>query len=244
MRVRRVLLACAIVGLLQNPAAIQAQYNSNAGSPYNEISTGGTSGRQGIFGNRTMGAGPKAGRGAFGSGNASSFEEDISNARFMRGNRQPGSFVGSNSRDMARFVGGVQDDMNSDNWNPSGGSYSPGMSDGYPRSRRNFNQNQQGDQAPAPQNGPAIRTTYRVAFSHPQRDADQLSMSLTQRLARAQGLQAQTPIRVELRGRTAILRGVAATERDRLLAEQLIRLEAGIATVKNEIVVENHSAAE
>jgi hypothetical protein len=241
MQVRRVLLACAVVGLLQDPTTVQAQYDSNAGSPYNEISSGSTSGRQGIFGNRTMGAGPKSGRGTLGSGNASTSDADISNARFVRGNRQPGSFVGSSAKDMEHRVGAVQDDTNSNYSNLSGGAYASGMSDRYARSRWS---SAQGNQAPAAQNAPAIRTTYHVAFSHPQRDAAQLSTSLTRRLARTQGLQTQTPIQVEIRGRTAILRGVAATEHDRLLAEQLIRLEAEIATVKNEIAIENTPAAE
>jgi osmotically-inducible protein OsmY len=44
-----------------------------------------------------------------------------------------------------------------------------------------------------------------------------------------------SPIRVEVRGETAILRGRVATQEDRQLAENLVRLEPGIWDVKNEL---------
>jgi hypothetical protein len=44
-------------------------------------------------------------------------------------------------------------------------------------------------------------------------------------------------VRLEMRGDTAVLRGVVATTRDRALAEQFVRLEPGIANVQNDLVV-------
>ena len=71
---------------------------------------------------------------------------------------------------------------------------------------------------------PAIRPTTAAA--------------LATRLERSRWIQSQSPIEVEIESGTAILRGVVATEHDRALAERAALLEAGIWTVKNELVVE------
>jgi osmotically-inducible protein OsmY len=119
-------------------------------------------------------------------------------------------------------------------WTPGGGNANP---------RRNANANQGRANEAAGQETASIRTTFRAAFDHPEPDSKQLSTSLTRRLAKTSAIQAQTPIRVELQGRTAILQGVVATEHDRELAEQMIRLEAGIQAVKNEIEVGSPTSA-
>lgn len=82
-----------------------------------------------------------------------------------------------------------------------------------------------------------IRTQLRVAFDRIEPAPDKLSASLTRRLAEIRAIRCQTPIQVEVRGRTAILQGVVTTEHARDLAEQIVRLEPGIETVKNEIEV-------
>ena len=151
---------------------------------------------------------------------------------------QPGDFVGGYSQDQP-FVGGVQDDANGQ----QGNGYTPLTTGGWggqgnPGYRQRANPNQSGGQGSTQQNAAAsIRTTFRAAFNYPQSNPNTLSTTLTRRLATIPALQSQTPIRVELQGRTAILRGVAATEHDRGLAEQMLRLEPGIEEVKNEVAV-------
>jgi hypothetical protein len=235
MPVRRVLLACALVGVLQGPSAVLAQYNESGG-----MASGATmSGRQGMFGNRTMGSGPSPGRGGFGSSSLGGTQGDVSSARFVRGNRQAGDFVGPSARDAQHEVGGVQDETGSGNYMPSGGYTSPMTSGGgYANSRQNPNRNQQGSGTTG-QTATSIRTTFRAAFNYSQPSSNQLSTSLTRRLAKTPAIQARTPIRVELQGRTAILRGVASTEHARCLAAEMVRLEPGIEVVRNEIVVES-----
>ena len=110
---------------------------------------------------------------------------------------------------------------------------------GYPNSRQNANLKPTGGEGPPAQNSASIRTAFRAAFDYPRPDSDQLSTLLMRRLAVTPAIQTQIPIRVQLQGRTAILRGVVSTEHDRRLAEQMIRLEPGIELVKNEIVVAN-----
>jgi hypothetical protein len=199
------------------------------------------SGRQGMFGNRTRGSISRPGQGAFGSGDSFGTQGgDLSSARFMRGNRQPGDFIGGNSQDMQRFIGGAPEDANLGNWSPSGGptsSWTPGGNN--PNSRRNPNRNPQGEGGTPGQDVAHIRTAFQAAFDYPQPSSGQLSTSLTRRLAETPAIHTQTPIQVKLQGRTAILQGVALTEHDRLLAEQIVRLEAGIEAVKNEIEVGN-----
>jgi hypothetical protein len=241
MPIRRIFLACAIVGLLQGTSAVLAQYN-DSGSPYGGMSSNGSaSGRQGMFGSRTMGLGPSPGRQGFGSGKSLGGQGDISSARFVRGNRQAGEFVGNNtSQEAQHFVGGVQDDTGIGNYTPSGGYTSPMTSEGgYPNSRQNPNRNQQGQAGLARQNTTSVRTTFRAAFNYAQPGSNQLSTSLTRRLAKTPTIRPQTPLQVEVQGRTAILRGVASTEHDRSLAAEMVRLEPGIELVRNEIVVEN-----
>jgi osmotically-inducible protein OsmY len=242
MRIRRVLLACAIVGLLQSSTAVLAQFD-NSGSSYGTSSS--SSGRQGIFGNRTMGAGASPARSGFGSGSSFGSQGDVSSARYVRGNRQAGDFVGgSAAQDTQHFVGGVPNDTNTGN-GMSSGEFSSSMTSGggYPNSRQNVNRDQQGGGATG-QTATTIRVTFRAAFDYPQRDSRQLSTSLTRRLAKTPAIQTQTPIRVELQGRTAILRGIVSAEHDRSLAAQMIRLEPGIEAVRNEIEIESPTPTE
>ncbi len=64
-------------------------------------------------------------------------------------------------------------------------------------------------------------------------------------LERTTRIKKLSPIRVDVANETAILRGRVATQQDRELAENLVRLEPGIWDVKNELVVEEsaHVAA-
>lgn len=56
-------------------------------------------------------------------------------------------------------------------------------------------------------------------------------------------IQKSSPITVTVRNQTAILRGSVATEHDRRLAEAVVRLEPGIAQVRNELTVQTQQAA-
>jgi hypothetical protein len=64
-------------------------------------------------------------------------------------------------------------------------------------------------------------------------------------LQRTVQIKKRSPIRVDVKNETAILRGRVATKQDRELAENLVRLEPGIWDVRNELIVEDsaHVAA-
>jgi hypothetical protein len=100
--------------------------------------------------------------------------------------------------------------------------------------------------------GPAVNTTpassvnratgayeprLAVGFDVPSRPRDRLSEDLTRRLRSVQTLDPSNRIEVSMEGRTAVLRGEVASERDRALLELLIHFEPGVSDVRNELKV-------
>ena len=65
-----------------------------------------------------------------------------------------------------------------------------------------------------------------------------LSSGLNQVLKRTVGSHSSSPIEASYQGRTVVLKGVVATNRDRDLAARLVRLEPGVDQVQNELVVQ------
>jgi hypothetical protein len=71
--------------------------------------------------------------------------------------------------------------------------------------------------------------------------SDPFSRRIAAVLEKTARIKTLAPIRVVVVHETAILRGRVATSQDRELAENLVRLEPGIWSVKNELVVEETS---
>jgi hypothetical protein len=90
-------------------------------------------------------------------------------------------------------------------------------------------------------NAATMRTEFALGFERPALDAPKVSSAVSQRLASLPAIHWSTPGQIEVQGRTAILRGVVATEHDRDLAERVVRLEAGIDQVQNQLVVASKS---
>lgn len=152
--------------------------------------------------------------------------------RFVRGNRQPGQFVGADRQDFADFFSslGTASDARS-------GSNNPLRPGGAGRTGGN-RANQPGGPGGGSPRGPIeIRTSISVGFDFPHPAPPQLSTTLARRMEESPGIENRSTIQVAIEGRTAILRGEVATEHDRALAERLALLEAGIWAVKNELVV-------
>jgi hypothetical protein len=236
MRICFVAIALAVSGMLNSRTAVQAQ-SYGASSPYGgggfAQSYSGMSGQQGIFGTRTLGSNLSPGQRSFG-GQSFGAQGGGGLSPSFGMNRQPGDFVGVDPQNQQRFVGAPPMANN-----PGFGGFNPqtmspgGGGQNYPGRRPGTDNREHSEQ----QTASPIRTTLCAAFEYAKPDSAKLSSSLTQRLAEMSALHTQTPIQVKVRGRTAILQGVATTEHDRALAEQLIRLEAGIEEVKNEIAV-------
>jgi len=78
-----------------------------------------------------------------------------------------------------------------------------------------------------------IRARLRAGFSITRPAPAQRSSTLATRLEKSSWLRPQSPMEVAIEGGTAILRGVVATEHDRVLAERVAKLEPGVRQVEN-----------
>ena len=71
-----------------------------------------------------------------------------------------------------------------------------------------------------------------------------MEAGVIRRLNAPNGIKSRTPVEVTVQGQTATLRGIVSSEHDRVLAEQLVRLEPGIWEVNNELTLPAESPAE
>lgn len=80
-------------------------------------------------------------------------------------------------------------------------------------------------------------TTFRAGFDVSRPADNRLGAKLTRQLTASPRIAKSTPIQVEIQGQTAILTGTVASEYDRRIAEQAVRMEAGIWNVRNDLTV-------
>ncbi len=81
-----------------------------------------------------------------------------------------------------------------------------------------------------------VRPQIIVAFSPPAATADVLTSRLTTRMKKIQKAGFEG-VSVEVEGRHAILRGEVTSEDAKRMAKMLVKLEPGIKSVQNELVV-------
>ncbi len=141
--------------------------------------------------------------------------------RFLRGNRRATDFVGRDSSERRSFVGVEQGAMQ--------GRVRSAVSNLRPAREPSVNR------PPAP---PASRQQpypprLTIDFRYTPRSTESVRSTLQRRLADSPGIKNLGPVEVRLENRTAILEGEVASEHDRVLAEQLARLEPGISQVRN-----------
>lgn len=206
---------------------------------------------QGLFGSRTVGSsispgtrtmtssptgrgglgGGLGGLGAVGTGGTvagltsrgdTSAGQITGTERFVRGNRQPGQFVGTDSADATNFFSALGSTLRA--------TSAAGQLQGQTGQPNNGNRGGSGGGVP-------YRISYTPGFAYSPPSHSELATRLTTRLARLPQIESRVPIEVAIEGRTAILRGAVATEHDRELAERLIRLEPGVDQVANELTL-------
>jgi len=153
------------------------------------------------------------------------------NERFLRGNRRPGEFVGSEKKDRREFVGSQQ------------AGTTPQVGPVVPRVPvdRNPNVNTTPASSVNRKSG-AYEPRLVVGFDVPALAAGRVNEELSRRLRLTPGLEPTNRIEVSVEGRTAMLRGEVASERDRSLVERLILFEPGISAVRNDLVVKPPAA--
>lgn len=182
----------------------------------------------GTFGSRTLGGGINGRNSTQFGGTAGSRTQDQEGIgtlggsdRFLRDARQPGQFVGADAGDVGNPFSQMQ-----------------GRGDIRSAIEQLGGQRQQARQ---PQGGNEIRSPVRVRlsvdFAYPSIPNRQLSDTLTNRLARIEQVQSVTPIEAEVLGGVVVLSGIVPSERDRVLAERLVRLEPGVSDVQNDLQI-------
>lgn len=142
--------------------------------------------------------------------------------RFVRGARQPGQFVGSDSADTTNFMSQLS-------------AYSA-LQSGLGRNNSNAsNANRQSGMGNSRVKMPRIQQS--VGFDYVPPKAETVDAVLQSRYALSPRMSRIGSIAVRMEGRTAILTGVVATAHDRALAEQVANLEAGVSGVRNELTI-------
>jgi hypothetical protein len=141
------------------------------------------------------------------------------NERFLRNNRQPGQFVGSDSADASNFFSQLS--------GLTGGQLGRGQN-------RNDSANNLNNVRMTPSKA---RVQMVPGFTYAGPGGDRVSLALEDRLGRSSRIERLGPITVRIEGRTAVLSGLVATQHDRDLAERVALLEAGVSAVRNELQV-------
>jgi len=160
----------------------------------------------------------------------------LTSGRFLRQNRAPGSFVGTDARDATHFVGGHEGNVAAASQSAVTAAR-PGLAGAVNRT------------LVSPAAGPAAvpraamyQPRLEVGFNYGRPATKDVSSALAARLEACPELQRTGPIAVSLEGRTATLRGMVASERDRSLAQLLILFEPGISAVRNELTIPTPAA--
>jgi hypothetical protein len=196
----------------------------------------------GLFGSRTIGSGSiqSGGNSLFGSsGNRSTGtttqQQELGNVtgseRFINSNRNAAqNFVGADINEV-RAVGAV-------GAGNTGNNAQRGFQNAFNQFRQ-LNQFQQfANNAFGQQNrNTQVRIGLTLGFTPAPTAAGPLSAAVEQRLTRLPGVNLVGTPQLALEGRTAVVRGVAASERDREMVSRLLLLEPGISDVRNEMTV-------
>ena len=166
----------------------------------------------------------------------------IPSVSFRFTTRQPGDFVGADSRDARTGMLGGGTSSSASGYS-SYGSTGYGSSQSTARSgtsayRRSSSSGTYG----AGYSGGQVTVGLDMAFDLNLPANPHLSSMVTERLAKSMRLSPGSPVAVKVQGDTAVLQGVVATQHDRALAEQLILLEPGVGRVTNELRVDPSGA--
>ena len=261
MRWTLTIAAMLLAGLASGSQTAWGQMSSSSGmfgsrSLGSSLSAGQSTAFGSSFGSSMGGLGSMGGQSGLGGlSGMSSFGSQMGGMSQLGGNqagqqRRAGDFVGATSQQLngRGFVGAQQ----AGNGTGLGqGSQGVGMS-GMQGLGRGGGFSSMQDQSGQYHNGQSgmygngrnsvpVRTTLTMNIETPSGRSPQVNSSLTQRLAGLPALHWQSTNRVEMRGRTAVLRGVVATEHDRELAERVVRLEASVDQVENQLAVSSSS---
>lgn len=217
--------------------------SSSANRSFGGQSGGTGSGGLGAFGgssslgNFSSGANSmsRGGMGAMGMGSMSAFGGLTSGLGGLGGMGGMGGMRGG----MGGLTGGLGGGLGMNNL---GGGLSGGL--GGNLGRNQFGQMGNRGQQGRSQYATPARPRVSVGFGPEPAAENAITTGISQRMTqlgsrqgRAIQIQTRGPVQVSLQGRTAILRGVVATEHDRAVAARVALLEPGVSQVQNELQV-------
>lgn len=219
----------AAVGLVATAQPAWAQFNRSSAQVSGTARTSSTmrSGSSSMFGSGSR------------TGGTSSGTRSYLTSSQTTGARQPGQFVGADTRDVQDFRSMIANPQQAQQavqqWRS--GLTSLGSTRGgqptQPSGRlstaygRGFGRSGAGE----------ISAAVRLGFSMPTPPADQSAAATLQQVQKDGRLQTIGAIQVVVEQGVAVLRGAVASPHDRSLAEQLVRLEPGVRQVRNELEV-------
>jgi len=195
--------------------------------------SGGMSGMSGGMGGMSGGmggmSGMSSGMGGMGSGFGSSGLGGTGMGQSGMGMTQQGNqaFIGRDSTDMTSVFN--QLGRNSNQF--------------FQQMNRNMSRGNRANRGSQEENAAlAVRVRLDVAFDRPQVQPMAVGAAVRSRLENVLTRRKITAPNVEVVGDTVVLRGVAASESQRLVIEKLVSLEPGVMTVENQMTVAQSTA--
>jgi len=191
----------------------------------------GSSGFGSSFGSGTSGFG-SSGFGSSGFGNSGFGGSSFGSQGFGSGGFGGQNFIGRDSADMANT------------WNQmgqAGASFFNQMN----RSMNRGDNRESGQEDAKIENVPlAMRVQLRVAFTPPRPSQPELANGISTRLNRILAAQNIAAPQLTMESDVAVLRGIAATEDQRILVEKIVAMEPGVREVRNELQLAPANATE
>lgn len=208
---------------------------------------GGMSGGSGGFGSSMGGMG--GGMGGFGNSMGGGFGGGMGgNSGFGGGQSAFGnSGFGGNSRSgmgggQSNFVGRDANDMSA-TFGQMGGKAGQQFFNNMNRSMKNNNRRSNKSQQTAQAAGQPMRVDVKVAFAVPRPTPNQSAAEIRTRLSKILVANKMVMPTVKMEGDTVVLTGSAANESQRAVISQLLALEPGIRTVRNEMTIAQPAGA-
>jgi hypothetical protein len=234
----------ALVASVEQAAAqsgARSSLNQSRGGSLRSNYTGGISGaRDGIsssYGASTGGAFAQQGRGGVGggaAGNGAMGQTALGSGPMSAGLSQ----AGSERFQQGGFVGRDAQDVRAGFQSQSGGR--GGMGGMLDNMIENLNEMRDSRRRWREQNAapPAIRVQLQPAFDAPAPLPLQENIPMQRRLSKEMTAVGISSPSIEMNGRTAVIRGVVATQRDRELIARLALLEPGVSEVENLVEIQ------
>jgi osmotically-inducible protein OsmY len=250
------LTLAALVAALSIPSLAGAQYSSTSSGSFGSRTIGTTMGgaSSSAFGNSGMGTGTGIGTGSGSRSGYGSRSGSTNSARVtaigqnpstnpLYSSRQEGSFVGADTQNNRTGMLGRSSTTTGSTYQNRSGSYSNSRSSTNRSGSTYRNGTSSNSRGSSSSTGGQMLLGYHTGGELRPAVSSQLGSVMAARLAKSMRLPAGTPLTVTMEGQTALLQGVVATPHDRDLAEQLVRLEPGVAEVANELRIDPSTGA-